>query len=105
MKAKGYELEFLYRILPDGSGTVKTHVRPSQDKCEYRMSRLSISNDTWIASEFHSYIVKWNKMSFQERFAAETGLDVYKTVGDHNNGEKVYTMEYVDWLEEMVDED
>lgn len=59
--AKGKDLIFISRIERDGSGVVMIK---SQDQTsfwaetEFELNRLSISENTWIASEFNSYVVK-----------------------------------------------
>lgn len=61
MKAKGSELIFISRILRDGSGV---EIIETQDRMIYmqdtifKLLRLSITNGTYIASEFNSYVVK-----------------------------------------------
>lgn len=60
MKLKGYQLEFICRIKSDGSGMQPLEIKDLewlQDK-EYNVNCLSISNKTYIASGFSSFIVK-----------------------------------------------
>lgn len=61
MKAKGSELIFISRILRDGSG-VEMIENDDQvkhwQKTEFELNCLSITNGTYIASEFNSYVVK-----------------------------------------------
>lgn len=60
MTKKGRELEFISRINRDGSGT--TPVADSfidfvQDE-DFEMIRLSMTEDTWIATYVNSYVVR-----------------------------------------------
>lgn len=60
MKKKGNELEFISRILRDGSGTttdIEDEVKLNQNDT-FKINCLSISQGTYIASEFNSYVVK-----------------------------------------------
>lgn len=59
----GKELIFISNIHRDGSGTTDvSKVNMSHlDKTSFRMSSLSITNGTWIASEFNSYVVKFKQ--------------------------------------------
>lgn len=60
MKKFGHELEFISWINRDGSGTVvvpKDQEEWAQNEL-FKLNRLSISEDTWIASGFNSYVVK-----------------------------------------------
>jgi len=50
-------LEFICRILPDGSGIESVDKKPIVDD-EYELRSLSISNGTYIASGFGSYVVR-----------------------------------------------
>lgn len=66
MKNKPNELIFISRIKRDGSGTRKVfkkdikHLTTNKfaKEEEYEMNRLSISEGTYIASGFNSYVVK-----------------------------------------------
>ena len=66
MKKKAYKLEFISRIKRDGSGTepvskimkVKFAENPVFMNDIYSLTRLSITEDTYIASGFNSYVVK-----------------------------------------------
>lgn len=53
--AHSNELEFISRIKPDGSGTVPVKNIPDE---VFILRRLSISENTWIASGFNTFIVK-----------------------------------------------
>ena len=63
---KAHELIFISQIKRDGSGTKKVfkkHVKflttnKSAMKDEFEINRLSISESTYIASGFNSYVVK-----------------------------------------------
>lgn len=57
---KGSELEFISRINRDGKGVVDVSKGDLGylKNIAFSMNRLSISNDTYIASEFNSYVVK-----------------------------------------------
>ena len=61
----GSELEFISRIKRDGSGTVVDDDYSHLTKTKFRMSCLSITYGTWIASEFNSYVVKLKPNSQQ----------------------------------------
>jgi hypothetical protein len=57
----GRELTFISFIKRDGSGT--TTVEPHPETLEndrFVLTRLSITQGTWIASGFNSYVVKIN---------------------------------------------
>ncbi len=64
--AKAHELEFISQIKRDGSGTIK--VPKSYLKCmlenplckdeDFDIRILSLSNKTFIASNFNSFVVK-----------------------------------------------
>lgn len=57
---KGKELEFISWIHRDGSGTTPVDKEDMShlDDTEFRMSCLSLTNGTFIASEFSSYVVR-----------------------------------------------
>lgn len=54
----GHNLEFISRILRDGSGTVDDKDYEYLDNISFNLQCLSITHGTWIASEFNSYVVK-----------------------------------------------
>jgi hypothetical protein len=57
----GSELEFISRILRDGSGTEMISTREEVSHVEntrFEMASLSITKGTWIATEFNAYVVK-----------------------------------------------
>ncbi len=61
MKIKGKNLKFISRILRDGSGTAMIKDEKDVDHVqeeEFRINCLSITNGTFIASGFNSYVVK-----------------------------------------------
>lgn len=65
MKRKASELIFISRIIRDGSGTIpineKLQEQLQNDKLvddKYKINPLSLSNGTYIASGFNSYVVK-----------------------------------------------
>lgn len=60
MILKGKDLIFISRIERDGSGTAaisSDHRKMISDEA-FNMNCLSISNETWIASGFNSYVVR-----------------------------------------------
>lgn len=60
-KAKGKDLLFISRILRDGSGVeeIRHHEQVKHlDDTTIELHCLSISNATYIASGFNSYVVK-----------------------------------------------
>ena len=61
MKAQGKDLIFISRILRDGSGTEPVEMdmtnRFNREEV-YKLWRLSITHDTYIANAFNSYVVK-----------------------------------------------
>lgn len=75
MQYQGKQLDFISWIKRDGSGTVpcnvgkwdKSNKTPKLDNMEYlneelfQLSRLSITEDTYIASGFNSFVVKLKK--------------------------------------------
>ena len=66
MTKKATELIFISRIKRDGSGTSRVFKRelrmltenPSALRDDFEINRLSISEETYIASGFNSYVVK-----------------------------------------------
>ncbi len=65
-KAKASELTFISRIKPDGSGVVAIGEKENSELQArkhmgdtFTLSCLSITNGTYIASGFHSYVVKY----------------------------------------------
>ena len=72
MKALGKELEFISWIKRDGSGTIsigtewnhQTSDHPKTDDVKYmdedkfRLTRLSLTHKTFIASGFNSFVVR-----------------------------------------------
>ena len=60
MNKLGKELEFISWIRRDGTGTdhvEESHIEVMQET-NFRMSCLSITYGTYIASEFNSFVVK-----------------------------------------------
>lgn len=64
MRAKAKDLIFISRIMRDGSGTIPIEEKQQkilqEDKYiddEYKLNPLSLSNNTYIASGFNSYVV------------------------------------------------
>jgi hypothetical protein len=57
---KGKGLEFISSIIRDGSGTVDVSNSDMShlDNTSFSLNSLSITNKTYIASEFNSYVVK-----------------------------------------------
>lgn len=57
---KGNKLYFICVIKRDGSGVVNIEERDNShlDSESFKISRLSITEDTYIASGFNSYVVK-----------------------------------------------
>lgn len=62
-KLKGCDLIFISQIKRDGSGTIDLSNKDMShyENTTFILNRLSISNDTYIASEFNSYVVKLKK--------------------------------------------
>ena len=61
MKAKGSELIFISRIKRDGSGVVIVEPEDTMvhlKETVFSLNCLSITQGTYIASEFNSYVVK-----------------------------------------------
>jgi prenyltransferase beta subunit len=60
---KGKDLEFISSIIRDGSGTVDTSNEDMShlDNTSFSLNSLSITNKTYIASEFNSYVVRLKK--------------------------------------------
>ena len=60
MKCQANELIFISRIKRDGSGVCKGFDRAYLYACdeEFRMSCLSLSEKTFIAVNFNTYVVK-----------------------------------------------
>lgn len=57
-KEYGHNLEFISRILRDGSGTVDDKDYEHLDNTSFNLQCLSITHGTWIASGFNSFVVK-----------------------------------------------
>lgn len=60
IRAKGSELEFISVIKRDGSGTRKVtkHDLKHLENDTFTLLRLSISEDTYLAHGFNSYVVR-----------------------------------------------
>jgi hypothetical protein len=61
MQAKGRKLEFISQINRDGSGTEKpskSYIRMMKDDM-FTISCLSLSERTYIASGFNSFVVRF----------------------------------------------
>lgn len=58
MKLAGKDLQFISRILRDGSGTEPTEDMEFADNDIFKVRCLSISYETYIAIGFNSYVVK-----------------------------------------------
>ena len=61
MTKQGKELEFICRILRDGSGVAKINSQEEVSHVQdtnFKMVCLSITEGTWIAAEFNVYVVK-----------------------------------------------
>lgn len=58
MTKLGKNLEFISRIKRDGSGTEPVNDCKHLDNTVFELNCLSITQGTWIASEFNSYVVK-----------------------------------------------
>lgn len=57
---KGSELQFISRISRDGKSVqIMTTVHHSLKNETYKLTRLSLTEDTWIASGFNSYVVRY----------------------------------------------
>ena len=61
MKATAKELEFISQIKRDGSGVITKDITPSDENEIYNLYTLSITNATFIASGFNTYVVKLKK--------------------------------------------
>jgi len=61
-KAQGKDLIFISRILRDGSGVEPAGEMDMSNRFianeVYKLTRLSLTHDTFIASAFNSYVVK-----------------------------------------------
>lgn len=65
MKKRGHELDFISQINRDGSGVTKIsddYRKMLNDKDgffnDFKLRRLSLTENTWIASGFNSFVVK-----------------------------------------------
>lgn len=60
MKMKGKELIFISRIKRDGSGTVDCSElnMKNLDEDNFKINCLSITEKTYIATEFNAFVVK-----------------------------------------------
>lgn len=62
MKVYGKDLIFISRILRDGSGTeLVNDDKKYLDDERFKVLRLSITYDTYIANGFNSFVVKLKK--------------------------------------------
>lgn len=63
MRKKGSELEFISRINRDGSGTtpVDDSFTDFVQDTDFKMIRLSMTEDTWIATYVNAYVVRIKK--------------------------------------------
>ena len=61
MKATAHELIFISLIKRDGSGVITKDITPSNENEIYNLYTLSITNATFIAHGFNSFIVKLKK--------------------------------------------
>ncbi len=69
MEKKAHELEFISQIKRDGSGTVKVRKSYLKSMLEnplmkdeyFRLHRLSLTEDTFIAFNFNAFVVKVKK--------------------------------------------
>ena len=70
-KAKGKEFIFISNIKRDGSGTssLENEDMKHLDETLFNINCLSITNRTYIASEFNSYVVKYKDCKVQEFFS------------------------------------
>jgi len=68
--AKGKELIFLSNIQRDGSGTesVANVDMKHLNETVFKISCLSITNRTYIASEFNSYVVRYKECKIKDNF-------------------------------------
>ena len=60
MTKSGKELDFISQIKRDGSGTckvTKAHVKVLENE-KFVINRLSLTEDTFIASGFNSFVVR-----------------------------------------------
>lgn len=62
MKKLGKELKFISQIKRDGSGIIDVSDKDMShlDKDKFELNSLSLSQKTYIASEFNSFVVKLN---------------------------------------------
>jgi len=58
MKLKGNRLKFISQINRDGKGVTGVKYPMHWANTEFNITSLSISNSTYIASEFNSFVVK-----------------------------------------------
>jgi hypothetical protein len=67
-KAKGKELIFISNITRDGSGTsfLEETDMKHLDETVFNINCLSITNRTYIASEFNSYVVRYKDCKIKE---------------------------------------
>lgn len=70
MKVRSEHLEFMYKINNDGRKLIPCNEEPKTDKW-FEVNRLSISNGTWVASGFGTYIVKLKDSFMSEHKAKE----------------------------------
>jgi len=65
MKVKGKDLEFIYRIQPTGEAIPVKDIPEIMLNQYFYCKPLSISEKTWIASNFSTYVVKVKEMPMQ----------------------------------------
>lgn len=84
MKRFGKELEFISWIKRDGSGVDKVteaHIEVMKDEV-FKVRRLSISHDTYIASGFNSFVVKL-KASISQPITTPSGANSVTNTSDN----------------------
>lgn len=74
MEIQGCQLEFISMILRDGSGTkpVDDDYKKVLNKQIFDVRRLSISENTYIASDFNSFVVRLKPPQIGHRIATLT---------------------------------
>jgi len=89
MKIKGKDLEFIYRINATGETTSVKEVPRGMENEYFDCKPLSISKETWIASNFTTYVVKVNNMPMYLSEAIKI-LEYYQSwrVGDEERQPK-----------------
>ena len=75
-EVKGKHLNFISRILRDGSGVEPCQDMTNSDEHEYTLTYLSMTLGTYIARGFNSYVVRIKEPSKDKCLPCDRGVRV-----------------------------